>query len=87
MKKVILGVIFMAAMSLAVNVNAKDGKTKKESPKTEQCCKTEAKATAEKKEAKECCKKEAEKKCCQQAKDGEKKACSAESVKAAADKK
>jgi hypothetical protein len=80
MKKVILGVIFMAAMSLAVNANAKDGKTKQESPKSEQCCTKEAKATGEKKEAKECCKKEAEKKCCQQAKEGEKKACS---VKAA----
>ncbi|MDR0699445.1 MAG: hypothetical protein LBG28_09570 [Tannerella sp.] len=87
MKKVILGVIFMAAMSLAVNVNAKDGKTKQESPKTEQCCKKEAKATGEKKEAKECCKKEAENKNCQQTKDVKKKSCSAKSAKATADKK
>lgn len=79
MKKVILGVIFMVAMSLAVNVNAKDGKKKQESPKTEQCCKKEAKATGDKKEA--------EKKCCQQAKDGEKKTCSAKSEKATTDKK
>jgi hypothetical protein len=80
MKKVILGVIFVAAMGLAVNVSAKDGKTKKESPKTEQCCQQKAKAGDEKKE---CCKKDAEKKCCQHAKDGKKKTCDAK----AADKK
>jgi hypothetical protein len=74
MKKVILGVVFIAAMSLAVSVSAKDGKTKKESPKTEQSCQSKAKAGDEKKE---CCKKDADKKCCQHAKDGKKKACNA----------
>jgi hypothetical protein len=82
MKRVILGVVFVAAMSLAVSVSAKDGKTKKESPKTEQCCQAKAKA-GDKKTDKECCKKDADKKCCQQAKDGKKKACDAK----AADKK
>ncbi|MDR0395626.1 MAG: hypothetical protein LBH77_10755 [Tannerella sp.] len=70
MKKVILGMVFMAAMSFSLGVSAKDGKAKKESTKTEQCCKKdkEAKTCDQKKGDKACCTKEADKKCCSEKK-------------------
>jgi Ni/Co efflux regulator RcnB len=65
MKKVILGMVFMAAMSFSFGVSAQDGKAKKESAKTEQCCKEdkEAKACDQKKDDKACTKSK-DKKCC-----------------------
>lgn len=78
MKKLILGVALMAAMSFSVSVSAQDAKTKKECPKTETCCKKEKKACDQKKDGK-CCKSQ-EKKCCSE---GAKKEC----PKKAADKK
>jgi hypothetical protein len=76
MKKLILSVAVMFAMS-SFSVFAQDAKpAKKESTKTEQCCKKDAK--------KDCCKKDAkaaDKACCK--KDGEKKT----STKADAKKK
>jgi len=60
MKKVILGMALVAAMSLSVSVSAQDTK-KKECTKTEaSCCKKEAKECDKKKE----CTKDAEKKGC-----------------------
>ncbi|MDR1722380.1 MAG: hypothetical protein LBR84_00375 [Tannerella sp.] len=73
MRKVILGLAVMAMMSLAVGAYAKDDKTKKEAPKTEQ------KAAA-------CCSMKAENKdgeakaCCAAKKEGEAKACSGKEV-------
>lgn len=64
MKKVVLGMAFVVAMSLSVGVNAQDTKTKKEAAKTETCCKKEA-ATCDKK-SEGCCAK-ADKKCCENA--------------------
>lgn len=66
MKKVILGMVFMAAMSFSVGVSAQDGKAKKKSTKTEQCCK-DAKACDQKKDDKTCTK-SADKKCCSESK-------------------
>ena len=59
MKKVILGMALIAAMSISVNISAQD-KPKKECPKTEQCEKKDAKACHKKSE----CTKKAEKKEC-----------------------
>lgn len=69
MKKVILGMAFVAAMSFSLGVSAQDGKDKKECTKTEQCCKKDkdAKACADKKDAKECTK-STDKKCCSEKK-------------------
>jgi hypothetical protein len=64
MKKVILGMAFIAAMSFSLSVYAQgDGKDKKKCTKTEQCCKKD-------KEAKTCCTKDkdATKKCCSEKK-------------------
>ncbi|MDR0744289.1 MAG: hypothetical protein LBF05_08045 [Tannerella sp.] len=63
MKKVILGMAFMAVMSFSLSVSAQmDGKDKKESKKTEQCCTKD-------KDAKTCSqKKDADKKCCNEKK-------------------
>jgi len=69
MKKVILGMALIVAMSISVGVNAKDNKTKKECSKTEQCDKKDAKACDKKSE----CTKDAEKKCCKEG--AEKKKC------------
>ena len=56
MKKVILGMAFVAMMSFGITINAQDSKTKKEAPKTEtkkneaSCCSASANASA-----KSCC--------------------------------
>jgi hypothetical protein len=72
MKKIILSVVFVAAMGLFANVNAQDTKTdKKEGTKTEQCCKKDAKSG----DKKSCDKKKSESGCCKSdAKKAEKKA-------------
>lgn len=69
MKKVILGMAFMVAMSFSLSVGAQDGKDKKEGIKTEQCCKKDkdAKACDRKKGAKACTK-DTDKKCCSEKK-------------------
>jgi hypothetical protein len=64
MKKVILGMALIAAMSFSLSAYAQgDGKDKKKGAKTEQCCKKD-------KEAKTCCTKDkdATKKCCSEKK-------------------
>ena len=60
MKKVILGMALVAAMSISVNISAQD-KPKKECQKTEQCSKKEAKACDKKSECTE--KKKCDKPC------------------------
>ena len=76
MKKVILGLALVFAVSFSASVDAKDNKAKKESTKTEASCSKDAKA-CDKKDAKACdkaakacdkdakaCDKKAEKKGC-----------------------
>jgi hypothetical protein len=72
MKKLILSVAFVFAMSVSLSAVAQDKKpAKKEAVKTEQCCKKDAKSADKKEccqkdaktaEKKECCKKDADKK-------------------------
>ena len=76
MKKVILGLALVFAVSFSASVSANEGKAKKKVAKTETCCKKDAKACdkaakacdkdakACDKKAKACDKKGAEKKSC-----------------------
>lgn len=72
MKKLMLSLTLLAAISLGATMNAQDTKTKKEPAKTEACCKKDAKSdkkggcctakTAEAKDKRSCCSAKAGKK-------------------------
>ncbi len=65
MKKVILGIAFLAAISFTANVNAQDDDSKKkECTKTEKACTAKKSKECTKKTAKACTKSAEKKKCC-----------------------